>query len=350
MRYLTPSQRRCFNDIVQYGEQSLSYFHLQDGLEYRFFDRGFISTATNNGLFGCFGLAPFTFGLGNPVTPRGQTEEVIGTFIEEQKRRAVFLQLNDDAAAVFARNGYDVNVMGTEALIDLAHFEVAGRKMKNLKSSRNQGNKLGINVREMNFQDIDGQIVRRISREWRASKTVKNRELRFLSYPPYFDDEVQCRKFFAFSPQGEMLGYAFFCPYFRNGAVIGYTANIIRQKKAAPGLLRDYIILRAIERFQIEGVPHLSLGICPFHNVEGPERFTYNNAVKQHLMWLYARGDRFYHFRDLAFHKSRYYSEAASVYVAMPRGSSIRVVWAGLQLCNIIGFGRLGRDNGRGSA
>lgn len=126
MRQLTPDQTRCLHDIAEFGDQSIGYYHLQDGLDHHFRPRGFASSYTDRGACGMFGLAPLTYVLGNPVTPKEDYEDALGTFVEEHKGCATFIQIDEHAGAILERLGYHVNIMGKDLWLDVANFRPKG--------------------------------------------------------------------------------------------------------------------------------------------------------------------------------------------------------------------------------
>src|SRR5690606_39737216 len=110
------------------------------------------------------------------------------------------------------------------------------------------------------WEPIDAAEVRGLSDAWRSQKAVSGRELRLLTRPPVFSEEWGVRKFYCYQDQ-RLIGYVFFDPFFREGQLIGYTANILRTWPGIrPSGVLDHILLEAIKQFQSEGVSNLSLG------------------------------------------------------------------------------------------
>ena len=70
------------------------------------------------------------------------------------------------------------------------------------------------------------------------------------------------RKFYAYK-NNKLVGYVFFDPYFENGQIKGYLANILRKDPSVkPASLLDRIIVDAAFKFKEEGISELSWALA----------------------------------------------------------------------------------------
>lgn len=311
--------------LSNYGNQSSAYFTLQPGVS-TFGDkaRGYIAFRRQSTVLGRVNIV-----FCNPICSSSQLSELIASFLLNTPGKTIFMGIDKEVASCLQQHGYRLNQMGTEFSINLSHFEVKGKEKKHLRHAANLGKRHGLSVRELEWEDIDQNAVHQISEQWRAQKAVNSRELKLLTRPPAFRNEWKVRKFYCF--QGEkLLGYVFFDPYFKNGKIIGYCANIIRKDPTAkPSDLLDYIILEAINTFRSEGIQQLSLGISPLYNIEKEDND--RPALRVIQRFLFENGNTLYAFKPLAYHKTRYRGDETKWYVCTRNISITKTVLAILQ-------------------
>ncbi|WP_303290042.1 DUF2156 domain-containing protein [Marinobacter sp. SS5-14b] len=306
--------------IRQHGSQSSSYFALQPACRHYH----------SPGL----GFVPYV-----PVSVFGQRVNVVPTrplasshamaallqeFEQNLPGQPMYVGVDEPVLKPLQSMGYDATMMGTEFSVDLAGFSVRGKAMKQLRHARNLHRRCAVSVVEQQGQDVNWHQEAGVSEAWRERKAVKERELGLLTRPPVFNDEWGVRKFYAYIDD-KLAGYVFFDPWFQDGQVAGYCANILR---ASPEMNRlgvlDHIVLQAMSQFRSEGVPEVSLGIAPLHGVRPWA------GDRQGLRWvqhgLYRYGNRLYAFAPLAYHKSRYRGRETPWFVCARNMSSVRVI------------------------
>ncbi|MCP5161511.1 MAG: DUF2156 domain-containing protein [Hahellaceae bacterium] len=320
--------------VAQFGTQSSAYFNLQSGVEhFGIADIGFIAYHPQKTPMGLVNMV-----FANPVCAPENLATLIASYLNSVKGKTMFMGVDEVVRKVLADLGYSSNEMGTEFSFDITSFDVKGKTKKHLRHSSNLGERCGLTVKEQRWEDVDHDAVRAISEQWRSNKVVKQRELRLLTRPPEFDNAWGVRKFYCY--QGDtLLGYVFFDPYFENGKVVGYCANILRRvSDAGPSDLLDFVILEALKVFKAEGIKRLSLGISPLYNVESCEG---ENATLRRLeQFMYKHCNMIYAFQSLAYHKTRYRADETKWYVCAKDMSSIKVALAVLLGTNLVGFGK----------
>ncbi|TVP57558.1 MAG: DUF2156 domain-containing protein [Halomonadaceae bacterium] len=324
-RESSPSLEDCQELLSRYGNQSSAYFTLQQGAR-RFGVPGLGYIAYQPVAWP--GLR-FNVVFANPVCDPRSRPWLMRAFLNKVPGRHLFIGIDQTVAAELGQMGLHINEFGTEFTIDSRSFTVRGKDKKQIRHAANLARRAPVEVREESWQDVTEGGVEGISRCWSRHKAVGNRELSLLTRPPVMGDEWQVRKFYGYL-EGELLGYVFFDPYFREGQVIGYTANILRQDTdRSPAGLLDYIILQAMEKFHQEGVFELSLGIAPLHNITAIPGDRW--LLRRIGQGLYNHGNRFYAFKALSYHKSRYRGQECKWYMASDRSSALSIAWSILQ-------------------
>ncbi len=326
------SAAQCRPLIQHYGRQSSAYFNLQSDVR-RFGDPrlGFVAYAPVNTLLGRVNIV-----FANPVCAPSIQSLLLRQCLEQVPGQFLFSGIDDSVTGDLQALGFTINAMGTEFRVRIPAFDTVGRDKKQLRHAGNLGRRCQLRVREQQAREVDTRQMERISRHWRQHKRVRSHELRLLTRPPVFSDEWGVRRFYAYDREDRLLGYVFFDPFFENGNVVGYTANILRQDmEQSPSGLLDFIILEAMECFHREGIEYLSLGISPLHNIEA---IPGDNPLIRHVaQFLYRHGNRLYAFRSLAYHKTRYRGEETRWYLASRETSTLKVAWSLLRGTGILG-------------
>ena len=315
--------------VQQFGYQSSSYFSLQSGVDHiGIAGLGFIAYYPQRCLGSTYNIA-FT----NPVCAIEDIPLLVSCLERVTGHKTVFMAVDKACADQLIALDYSCNDMGLEYQIPLSRYVVEGKKMKYLRWAANLG-KRGFIVKEQAWDEVDVEQAKHISLLWRHTKAVKDKELRLITRPPEFTEEQGVRKFFCYF-EGELVGYVFFDPFFKNGKLIGYTANILRGRKdILPNGFLDFTVLEAMKVFQQEGVATLSLGISPLFNIEQHSHEITWVRLLQNLMFRF--GSSLYAFKALAYHKTRYRAEATMWYqCAPPNASRIKVTTAVLKSINV---------------
>lgn len=302
--------------IMRFGRQSSSYFNLQENIEhFGSAQKGFISYFRQ-----CFLGTNYNIAFTNPVCDQQDLNCLVDALEKTTGRPSIFMAVDARCANALVDRGYRSNDMGVEYSLPIDEFNVKGKEKKYLRWASNFASR-GFVVKEQGWSEIDSQRVHQISERWRQTKAVTQRELRLITRPLEFKDSWGVRKFFCYH-NNELVGYVFFDPYYEQGKVIGYTANIIR---GCPGIrpngFLDYTILEAMKVFRAEGVPRLSLGLAPLHLLQRFPNEIRSLRYMQHLMYRY--GSCLYAFQALAYHKTRYRADSEHWFQCIPRGISL---------------------------
>jgi len=320
-----------FEDFMQFGRQSSAYFIFQKNVDcFHGRSGGRVYYGQQKTPFG-----PVNIVFTNPLCKPGGMKELLEEFLAAQAVPTLFDPVDKEVAEPLRELGYYINQIGCESRIILNDFELSGHKKKQLRHASNFGKRHQCEVKELRWDLVDEAQVRDVSMKWLRSKGVNNRELQYATRPPVYGDEWQVRKFYCM--QGErILAYVFFDPYFDNGELAGYCANILRSipDKECNGAI-DFVILEAIKQFRLEGVPELSLGITPLQNIqkEPGERFSIRLISKLFNEF----GNSLYAFKGLAYHKSRYRPIETPWYFCTKNVSLIRTYWGILFGLKVLG-------------
>lgn len=320
-----------YDDFVHYGRQSSAYFIFQDNVEcFHGRNGGRVHYGVQKTPLGSVNIV-FT----NPLCPSSEMKQLLEEFLAVQTVPTLFDPVDKEAADALRELGYYINQIGCESRIILNDFDLSGHKKKQLRHASNFGNRHQCEVKELLWSEVDAAQVKNVSIQWLRSKGVNNRELQYATRPPVYGDEWQVRKFYCM--QGDrILAYVFFDPYYNNGKLAGYCANILRSipGKECSGAL-DFVILEAIKQFRDEGVPELSLGVTPLQNIQKEPGERRSIRLISKLFNEY--GNSLYAFKGLAYHKSRYRPIETPWYFCTKDVSLLRTYWGILFGLKVLG-------------
>ncbi|WP_246226148.1 DUF2156 domain-containing protein [Chelativorans xinjiangense] len=277
------------------------------------------------------------FVLADPLAPRERWEALVDAFVAE-KQDVTFWQVSHAMAELLSARGFAVNELGLESWIELDGYDFAGPKRRSFRTAENRFSRSGHRVAEVPLSTLDPARVDAISRGWRRTRTTKRRELSFLVRPVVLDDEPGVRKFFLLDAEERPVAFAFFDPLYEDGRIVGYLSATRRWLPDADPLAAYFLVRRAIETFQREGVPRLYFGLMPFHRIEDKEftkdwltrrafRFIYTNGIAQRLV---------YPTQTLAKHKESYGGKSRQTYCAMNTQPSLPRLLKLVRACGVV--------------
>ncbi|HOJ13120.1 MAG TPA: DUF2156 domain-containing protein [Deltaproteobacteria bacterium] len=278
--------------LRKYGDHCMSFSTLQPGKHY--FDVpgvGFIAYTWKWGR---------RFTLADPVCDEKDREMMIREFLKDGVNTA-FVQVSEGVARLLHEKfGLYATQFGVEPVVDLSTWDLKGKKKQVMRTSINHAKKEGVVIVEND--DPDG--CRKLTEEWMKTRTVKRREVIFLIRPMNQPYQEGTRKFCAYH-NGELVGFAFFDPIYKDGEVIGYVPNISRfSNKFRYGIFYP-LMCHAMEVFKREGVRYLYLGLCPCA-VDEQDMPSESKIVKAIVRLLYKYGNWVYSMKGLHFAKSRF--------------------------------------------
>jgi len=275
-----------------YGSHCMSYSLLQPGMEY--FDvpeKGFIAYRSKWGA---------KLALADPVCAEKDREALIESFMT-RFRNVGFVQVTEPVAELMnQRFGYYATQFGIETVVDLENWTMSGKKKQVLRTAVNQSRKKGVVIRE----GCDDTGYRELSDQWMGTRKIKNREIGFLIRPMEMPYQAETRKFFAYL-NGELVGFIFFDPVYKDGRIISYVPNISRFSRSFRQGIFYSIMTHAMEKFKAEGVKELNLGLSIL--ILDDEDKPYESAVLKKIERLiYRYGNFIYSFKGIDFTKSRF--------------------------------------------
>lgn len=303
--------------LKQHGSFTLAYSTAVQPLLLHYGDQqGFIAHRSRWGV---------TCALGDAVCDDSRRESLIREFVDRHKR-PVFCQISRTTAEVLVGLGYYINPLGIDTTLWLDDYTLGGKKKEWLRYAGNWTARRGYRIEEASFDQIGADCVEQISEAWRGTRTVKQKEVRFLNRPIVLEDEQDVRKFFLIDPEDRPIAFVFLDPLYRDGQIIGYATSFKRRHPSAPQYGEQAIMKLIIEKLKSESVNQLKLGLSPMASLEATEFPTSATTA-----WLFERtfhnriiNRNAYHLKGHADYKRRFHGSEESCYLAMPTRFSPR--------------------------
>lgn len=298
-----------------HGREALSYATLQEGMEYFIDDEvGYIAFTTV--IHPVFARKPKRIVLSDPVCSRDNLRELIGKFLSNHPS-AVFVVISEFCAEVLRDLRFKVNCIGPEPELPIQTYNTKGnwRDLDMIKRARNEAAREGIVIREEQLENISTAKLEAVSSKWRGTKILSDRDIWIYARKPIWKSEPDVRKFIAYDKTGEIIGFVFYDPLYRDGEVVGYAANTSRCDESKYGRLASAIHMEAVDLFRGEGKEALNLCLAPFVRLNLGK---YNDDRMAKLFFELSEkyGNQIYNFKGLAFHKSKYRVPEKPLYFA----------------------------------
>lgn len=301
--------------LRNFGGEALSYATIQEGMEYFIDDElGYIAFTTVT--HPVFARKPKRIVLSDPVCSRENLWELLGKFLQDNPS-AVFVVISEHCAEVLRDMGYKVNCIGPEPELPVQTYNTGGnwRDLDMIKRARNESKREGVVIREERLEEVASEKLAALSSRWMGTKILNDREIWIYARRPVWESEPDVRKFVAYDKMGEIIGFVFYDPVYRDGRVIGYSANTSRCDESRYGRLATAIHMEAVDVFRREGVETLNLCLAPFVRLHLGK---YNDDKLTRMFFELSEryGNRIYNFKGLAFHKSKYRVKEKPLYFA----------------------------------
>ena len=298
-----------------HGREALSYATLQEGMEYFIDDElGYIAFTTVT--HPVFARKPKRIVLSDPVCSRDKLTELIERFLADSPN-SVFVVISEFCAEVLRDLRYKVNCIGPEPELPIQTYNTNGnwRDLDMIKRARNEAKREGVVIREEQLENISTEKLEAVSSLWRGTKILNDREIWIYARRPIWKSEPDVRKFIAYDKLGEIIGFVFYDPLYRDGEVVGYSANISRCDEAKYGRLATAIHMEAVDLFRGEGKETLNLMLAPFVRLQ-LGKYNDDRVTKLFFELSEEYGNQIYNFKGLAFHKSKYRVAEKPLYFA----------------------------------
>ncbi len=304
---LTESHKMAIKYLTLYGHFTIAYSIVADH-DINYFH------IPKMGVIGFIDYNQFRIMLGDPLASDDWYEELIHRFIENgisEKKKISGIQCGYRTAKAFHMMGYRAQHMGVETIINIEKFDLKGKAKTKVRRWINTAANAGVKVVELEHTD-HGLLkeLTSISDEWLKSKINKH-ELNLLTRKINFSGESDTRTFYAMI-EDRIIAFITFDPMYEDGRIIGFYADLCRERTSTPNGTSDIIIDFARKKFKQEGYKYISLGLSPLAEINNIHGFDIP-LIRMILKINYNYGNRYYAFKGVSFHKSAYHDGTQSI-------------------------------------
>ena len=291
-------QEGLLSCLRQNGRCPTSFLALSRALsiDYSVVDRGFLSYAQTKHA---------RVILGDPVSSPQSMQNVARAFATRSQTLGVpvaAVAVTEFAAPAFARAGYRGFVCGSEAVVDLATFDLSGPQRRGLRRSIRHATKAGVATQEVPSQSLNMDGWSRefdaITRDW--LRTRRTDLLSFIVGEPFMPGWEECRYFIA-RTASRVEAFVTLYPVYR---LSSFYVDIMRRRADSPGGTMDLLLSTVFSKLSREGVRCAYLGMVP--GAIGPE--VPPQRMTPILRWIFIHLDTLYPMRSEFFYKDKFAS------------------------------------------
>jgi phosphatidylglycerol lysyltransferase len=306
-------RERVMTLLNQYGATSEEFFKLWPEDKQYFFDesgQSAIAFHVYRGVALC---------LSDPIGDPKKFKSLVSGYLTmcfSNDWLPALVHVSDQYVKLYEKNGFAMQKLGQEAIVDLNNFE---DKLKTAKYFRQINNKF---VREgYTYETLKPphhaavlDRVKYVSDEW-LSKGSRSERGFAMGY--YSEDYMQqCDLAVARDAAGTIQAFANIVP--AGFDKVEATYDLIRQSDKALSNINDFLLMNLIGALKNEGFKKLNMGLSPLAGLE--EGSDKRNLIDNVLKFAYANGDAFFSFSGLYRFKSKYDPDWQDKYIGYKGG------------------------------
>ena len=228
-----------------------------------------------------------------------------------------FIHVEDKHRKLYESQGYSLQKIGEEAVLNLAQFADETLRGKYFRQIGNKFTKQDYSHELLSPPHHQAVIdrLKTISDEWlsRGGRAERGYAMGYFT-PEYMQ---RCRLLVARDAAGTIQGFINQVPAPFDTAEA--TFDIMRHSNASPGNINDFMLMALIAELRDEGYQRLNLGLCPLVGfTEDDDKVA--GLIDTVFKFAYINGDRFYSFSGLHKFKSKYKPEWSNRYIAYQSG------------------------------
>ncbi len=255
--------------------------------------------------------------LHDPVGPPEVQRDLVRAFVKTARgagAQAAFYLVRPESLPIYADAGMRFQKLGEQARVDLAAFDLSGRKRASHRNVLNRGARDGLSVEilapgeaERNFHRLAA-----ISQAWLASR--RGREKGF-SLGAFSREWVLSQRVAVLRLSGEIVAFATLMSTEEEAAV-----DLMRHAPDAPPAAMEFLFLKLCLLLREEGLRWFDLGMAPLSGLSDSDFAPIWHKLGRAL---YERGTRSYSFKGLRAFKAGLKPEWRSRYLAVSPETSV---------------------------
>ncbi len=240
--------------------------------------------------------------MGEPVGEPSEAEAVCWKLKEMAalaNARLSFYQVGPKLLPLMIDLGLRPFKIGEEALVDVAGFDLAGKKGYGFRQTLKRFETLGAEFSVIAAEEVEAHMteLKAVSDAWLKSKNAKEKRYSLGMFRP---DYMKLTPIAVVRLEGRIMAFANLWP--TEGRTV-LTLDLMRYDPDSPPSIMEYLFLRLIEYARETGYAHFSLGLAP---LAGLEAKPLSSAWHKIASVVYQLGGDVYNFQGLRAYKEKF--------------------------------------------
>jgi phosphatidylglycerol lysyltransferase len=210
--------------------------------------------------------------------------------------------------------------VGSEAIVNLSTFSIAGGDKKNIRTGVNKMKRLGYQaeVLEPPYPEEMMNVLHQISDEWLTAMHGYEKRFSLGWFDPDYLDST--RVIIIRSPEGSIDAFANILPEYRVNEI---AIDLMRHRRQAEKGQMDFLFVSLIEWAKAQGYATFNMGLSGLSGIgENPS----DPAIERALHYIYEHVDQFYNFKGLHEFKAKFDPTWSPRYLIYPSAASLPAV------------------------
>ncbi len=292
----TPSERKKASEIVQkYGKTALARPALFEDKSYFFSPNGSVIA------YGARGRGAMA--LGDPIGPEDDTQNAIRLFTEYCDRndwKPSFISVLPDHLSDYREVGFDVVMLGNEAIVVLKDFTLEGSRSKNIRNEVNRISRLGYTA-VVHTPPLENNLLHQLHLISDAWLTMQHGGEMHFSDGWFTDDYIRnCPVATVQDPDGNPIAFANLLSEYTGNEM---TLDLMRRYPRVERGTMELLFVTMLNWAKDQGFETFSLGLSAIVGVgEKPE----DPRVEKALHTIAEHISRFFNFKGLHTFKEKF--------------------------------------------
>ncbi|WP_083966721.1 phosphatidylglycerol lysyltransferase domain-containing protein [Demequina globuliformis] len=217
----------------------------------------------------------YTVSLGTAVVlgdPAGERDAVVANaegfeeFCRARGWRVAYFAASPELTVALAGSGWKGIQVAQDTVIDLPELEFKGKSWQDVRSAVNRANREGITMKSFHLAGAPRGLrdqLEAIEAQWTADKSLPEMKFTLGTLEEALDPNVLMHV--AVDEDGTVHGMTSWMPVYRDGAVAGWTIDIMKRRlddDAMKGVM-EFLIAASAMQFKDDGYTFISLSCAP---------------------------------------------------------------------------------------
>ena len=226
---------------------------------------------------------------------------------------------------VQAARGWRAVQIGEDTILDLPTLEFVGKSWQDVRTARNRAARENITMvtgRLTDFAPDLRQKIERLSQDWVSQKALPEMGFTLGTVGHALDPEM--RTHVAIDAGGEVQGVTTWLPVHRDGAVVGWTLDLMRRHPDGFRPVMEYLIAESALEFKQQGYRTVSLSVAPL--ARRSETAGRRRLLDRTLDVISRLLEPAYGFRSLLAFKAKFHPQFLPVYLMYSRPADLPAI------------------------